>query len=249
MPRLNYVGTDPATPTDILNRGQGTVLINNAAIGRNVTSEMVESTATTLAAKSYIDLADANYVTVDYYQGRDALNVPTSSVGQPNGVASLSGGKIPTAQIPVLGAGYLRGPFGPTSITAVNNAATTPVKVADFTIGVQNVGFHALAYATVAVDSKPGGRPILEMRLSNGSAVYGSQTLIAQGVGRPMFDGRQIVAITPASDTTGASAPAHWPGSTNIVVSLWAYSTSSTPITVGSASVISAVVFLSRMVA
>lgn len=249
MPRLNYVGTDPATATDILNRGQGTVLIDNAPVGRTAASEMVETAAAGRAAKSYIDLADANYVTVDYYESRDALNVPAANLGQPNGVASLSGGKIPAAQIPVLGAGYLRGPFGPTSINAVNNATTTPVKVADFTIGVQSVGFHALAYATVAVDSKPGGRPILEMRLSNGSAAYGSQTLIAQGIGRPMFDGRQIVAVTPASDTTGASAPAHWAGSTNIVVSLWAYSSSSTPVTVGSASVISAAVFLTRMVA
>lgn len=249
MPRLNYVGTEPATSADILNRGQGTVLINNAVAGRTFASEMAEAAAAEKASKSYIDLADANYVTVDYYQGRDALNVPLASVGQPNGVASLSGGKIPGAQIPVLGAGYLRGPFGPTTINAVNNATTTPVKVADFAIGVQSVGFHALAYATVAVDTDPGGRPILEMRLSNGTAVYGSQTLIAQGIGRPMFDGRQIVSITPASATTGASAPAHWAGTTNIVVSLWVYSSSSTPVTVGSASVISAAVFLTRMVA
>lgn len=249
MPRLNYVGPEPSIGIELINRGQGTDIINNAIPNRSATTAAVEATANTYASKDYIDLADGNYTTVDYYQNKIGLNVYANQVGQPNGVASLVGGKIPIAQVPVLGSGYLKGPFGPTTTATSPTAGTTPVKVADFTIGVQSVAFQPLAYATVAVDTKPGGRPILEMRLSNGTANYGSQTLIAQGIGRPIYDGRQIVCVTPASDTTNAQSPSSWPGNTNIIVSLWAYSSSSVPITISSSAVLSAVVFLLRTTA
>lgn len=248
MPRLNYVGPDPATSTEILNRIQGSAIIGRALNSQNAASTLVEAAASTRAGKSYIDLADANYVTVDYYQDQDALNVATTKVGQPNGVASLVGGKIPDVQIPVLGSGYLKGPFGPTTVTTALNATTTKVKVADFAIGVQSLAFQPLAYAVVAVDTKPGGRPILEMRISNGTAAYDSQTLIAQGIGRPMYDGRQMVTVTPAS-AAGGSNPTPFASNTNIVVSLWVYSSSTTPVTVGASSLLSAAVFLMRMTA
>lgn len=249
MPRLNYVGPEPVAGTDLVSRLQGTAFIDRAIVNRSATSAAVEAAAANLAGKDYIDLADTNYVTSDYYQSRDALNVPTSLVGQPNGVATLTGGKIPVAQIPVLGAGYLSGPFGPTSITPASNVGTTPIKIADFVIGVQSVSFQPLGYAIVAVDTNPGGRPVLELRMSNGAANYASQTLIAQGIGRSMFDGRQIVAVTPASATTGASNPTPWLGTTNIVASLWAYSSSETSITIGASAVLSGAIFLTRMVA
>jgi hypothetical protein len=248
MPRLNYLGPDPANTDNILNRGQGTAILNAASVNRSATSVAVEAAAALRASKDYVDLQDANYATADYYQSQYALNVPSSSVGQPNGVASLVSGKIPSAQIPVLGQGYLKGPFGPTTITQVNNATTTPIKLAEFTIGNQSVSFQPLAYASVAVDSKPGGRPIIEIRLSNGTASYASQTLVAQGIGQPIFNGRQIVAVTPASDLTG-TAPTLWQANTNIVASMWVYSTTATPVTVSSSSVLSAAVYLLRMVA
>jgi hypothetical protein len=250
MPRLNYYGPDPATPTEVLNRGQGTVLITGSTTNRPGASAAVEAAAANLADKDYIDLADANYVTVDYYQGQDQFNVPVAKIGQPNGVAGLTGGKIPSAQIPTLGQGYFKGPFGPTAINPVSSATTTPVKIADFAIGVQSVTFQPLAYASLALDTKPGGRPIVEMRISNGPAAYGFQTLIAQGIGRPIYDGRQVITVVPASSSLGASVPTPWPGtSTDITVGLWVYSSSSVPVTITNTSVLSASVFLIRMVA
>jgi hypothetical protein len=63
-----------------------------------------------------------------------------------------------------------------------------------------------------------------------------------------------VVAITPASDIAGATnpatgnpTPAPWGMTTNIVVSLYVYSSSSTPVTVAATSVISAAVYLMRM--
>lgn len=247
MPRLNYVGPDPADGTDVLNRLQGNNLINAAPISRTASTEAIEAEATLRASKDFIDLADSDYATVEYYEGRDALNVPTASVGAPNGVAGLVGGKVPLVQLPVLGSGYLKGPFGPTAVYIVSNVTNTPVKLATFAIGNQSVAFHALAYATAAIDTTPGGAPVLEMRASNGAASYGSQILVAQGVGSPMHNGRQVVAVSPSADALGASNPAPWGVNTNIVVDLYVYSTTTTPVVVGSASLLSAVVYLMRM--
>ena len=246
MPRLNYVGPVPTDDGDMLNRLQGIDIINAATVNRTATTSSIETAAASKASKEAIDLADAAYATAEYYQGRDNLNVTTASIGAANGVAGLVSGKVPLAQLPVLGQGYLKGPFGPTTVNIVSSATTTPVKLAEFAIGVQSVAFAPLAYATAAVNTTPGGRPVLEMRISDGAAAYGDQTLIAQGIGRPIYNGRQIVSITPAS-SAGASNPAPFSVATNIVVSLWVYSTTNTPVSVSSSSLISAVVYLMRM--
>jgi hypothetical protein len=247
MPRLNYVGPVPTDDGDVLNRLQGTDLINAATVNRVATTSTIEAAAASKASKEAIDTADAAYSTAQYYQGRDALNVTAASVGAANGVAGLVSGTVPLAQLPVLGQGFLKGPFGPTTVNIVTNATTTPVKLAEFAIGVQSVAFHPLAYATAAVNTTPGGRPVLEMRISDGAAAYADQTLIAQGVGRSIYNGRQIVSVTPAAAMTGVSNPAPLSVSTNIVVSLWVYSTTTTPVSVSSSSLISAVVYLMRM--
>ena len=140
--------------------------------------------------------------------------------------------------MPVLGSGYLRGPFGPTTVYPVSGATTTAVKLADFAIGVQSVAFQPLGYAMVAVDTAPGGRPLIEMRISD--TATGTQTVFAQGIGRPTYAGRQIVAVTPGNATLGAANPLPYAVGTDIVVTLWVSSTTNTPVTVGSASLLSA---------
>lgn len=247
MPRLNYVGPAPTQGTEVLSQRQGIDLINAATINRTGVTTQIESAVATRAGADYIDTADATFATVEYYQGRDALNVPQSAVGTASGVAGLVSGKVPLAQLPVLGSGFIKGPFGPTTVNAVTSATTTPVKLAEFVIGNQSIGFHPMSYALVAVDTTPGGRPIVEMRMSNGAAAYSAQKLIGQGIGRTIYNGRQIVAVTPVWPTLGAASPEPWDVNTNIVASLYVYSSSAVSVQVGSASVLSAAVYLMRM--
>lgn len=254
MPRLKYVGPSSADDSDVVNRLQANTLLNAATVSRTTTTAAIETAAAQKASKKFVDDSDAAFATADYYQTQDLLNVPTSAVGVPNGVASLVSGKVPLTQLPVLGAGYLKGPFGPTSVNIVTNATTDWVKLAEFAIGVQSLVFHPLAYASVVVDTTPGGRPILEMRISNGAADRSSQTLIAEGFGRSIHTGKQVVAVTPASEiagatnpATGTTTPAPWGIFTNTVVSMYIRSSSSTPVSVAASSVISAAVYLMRM--
>ena len=83
--------------------------------------------------------------------------------------------------------------------------------------------------------------------MSNGAAAYSAQTLIAQGIGRAIYNGRQVVSVTPVWPTLGAASPEPWAVNTNIVASLYVYSSSSVPVQVGSSSLLSAAVYLMRM--
>lgn len=247
MPRLNYLGPEPSEDNQVLSRAHATSLITSGPTSRQAATTAVEDSAALLASKDYIDLADAKYATVEYMNAGDALNVAASSVGAPGGVAGLTGGKIPLQQLPVLGAGYMKGPFGPTSITPVASAGQTPVKLAEFTIGNQSVAFTPLAYATVLVDSKPGGRPVVELKMSNGAAVYANQTLIASGSGMPIYNGSQVIAVTPTA-AAGTANNITWAANTNIVATLWVRSLTTTTVSASGSSVLSAALFLARMV-
>lgn len=241
MPRLPYVGPEPARAIDLLTRSHGQAIIDTAPLTRTQVAITVEDQADDRAGKDYIDLADAGYATADYYQSVNALNIAATAIGAPDGVAALVDGTIPAAQLPVLGSGLLKGPFGPTTLTPVTGVTTTPATFAQFAIGNQSVAFQPWGYAVVAVDSKPGGRPIIDMRLNG--------VLIAQATGSPMYNGRQILTLVSGSETLGAANPGPWPLNTAITVTMTLASSSSVPMAVGSASVLSAAVYLLKMAA
>lgn len=241
MSRLSYVGAAPTGPLDVGNRLQARTILTSGSVNRTVVGSQINDAIALRASKTYIDTQDAQFQLPAYYQARDALNIPISSVGQPNGVAYLDAGtgKVPLSQMPALGQGYLLGPFGPTAVFGVT-AGSTPVKIADFNIGVQSMKFTPLIFATVITTSAAlGGRSVIEARMSEGSAVYASQTLIGRGTGRDFYVNKQAIAVSP----TGA--PGTFGITYNTWVSLWVKDlTQST--TVASEGILSASVWLMR---
>jgi hypothetical protein len=246
MPLL-YVGANPANGPDLVNRLQATNTLTGGPVNRTTVTSQIHTTATqTYAPKAYIDTQDATFALATYYQSQDALNVPSAVVGAINtdtngnpvalghtpagvsayGVASLDGnGQVPLAQMPVLGAGYLLGPFGPTSPVTAQTAGVggaAAQNFVNFAVGVQNIPFQPMVYATVIASCASGGRPVIEARMSNGQAPYASQTLIARGMGRGGFTDPQAIAVFPCGPS-GGETPASWPSTTNIFVSLWLF--------------------------
>ena len=260
---LVYLGARSTTTTATTASAQEVVttksavdIIADAAVNRTDVTAQIETYAKALAPKVTlfpgtssqeigVDNADANFVTPDYYTSRDLDNIPLTQLGVPNGIATLDAtGKIPAAQIPQLGSGYMRGPFGPTTV-ATFTGQTAMQTIATFNIGVQNIAAHPLCYATVLVDTDPGARPIVEMRMSNGAAAYGSQTLVAKGTGMSIFDGRQAVAVTPVSNSLSQADPAPWASTTNIVITMYVYTqNANVKMSVQAGGVASAAVFL-----
>lgn len=155
------------------------------------------------ASKTYTDAQDSTYAPVAYYPAQDALLVPNNTKGAVNGVATLGNdGKLPAAQTPVLGAGFVKGPYGPNSAFGGSTGAT-PLKIAQWnTVGYNVIGVP-WAYLNTSVLSD-GGRPVLEIRIGTSTqTAYADQTLIAQGFGRSLYNDWQMVTALPADADLG----------------------------------------------
>jgi hypothetical protein len=214
MVALAYVGAAPAAVRDTQNRAQ-----TETQLGSGVTRSYVTQRAANIAAGlvagapgpyaslSYVDLADQGFALPSYYQSQDLLNVPLSSVGAASGVAALdSGGKIPLAQLPNLGYSTLIGPYGCTNTYTGTTSGTTPMKIADWTIGVGAPVGPLLVFMAVLVKTNWYGRPIIEVRAGDPTqTTYASQTLVAQGIGRFPWVDYHTVNVMPAWATLGAT--------------------------------------------
>lgn len=253
MAGLDYRGPNAVDPTDIVNRGDLLAGLNTAAVNRTDVAGQVSVAAGLRASKTYIDNQDALYALPSYYQNRDALNIPVASRGAANGVASLdSNGKIPLAQLPALGAGYLLGPFGPRHLNASvavfsGSTGSTPLKICDWELGSQSVStFRPLAFMNALVSCTTGGWPVIEVKISDGAAAYADQTLVARGYGRTSFTDAQSVTVIPCPHTTGASGTSSPPTYSTPYLTAWLYDANGHSVTLGGSGVINAVIFLLR---
>lgn len=247
MARLSYVGPPAADDNDIISRSTAEQILDAGDVTRVQVAGDIATAVSLRASKAYIDQADSLYATVSYYQDQDNMNLPLLSIGQPNGAAALVSGEVPAEQIPAGGAGYLRGPYGATTRWTVTDVTDTPTRIAEFRIGVPSVAFRPLVYGVVMVDTEPGGQPIVEARISDGEALYSSQTLIGQGAGRPLHSGRQSVLVVPASATLGASGAGTYAADMDVYVAIYVYSSSSSvPVAVSSTGVASAALYFMR---
>lgn len=262
MSGMSYVGRAPATGTDVVTRIAEANVVAAASPGQVSAQTEINSLVALKAARAYVDTQASNYASPSYYQTRDLLNIPQAAVGAVNevqdvvtvlpsssyyGAASLdSTGKIPLPQVSPVGAGYALGPFGPTA-GFDGSTTSTPFKVADWNIGVQSLTFVAMVTCTVMMASTMG-KPVLEVRISNGQAVYGSQTLVARGVGRTCYSTPQAVSAWAYPGASGAHGPSGLtlPPNTNIWLSAWIYDALGQTVSAAPESVVNGAVTLIR---
>lgn len=256
MAGLAYVGATPNlnTGTDLVNR---LALNNTLATGVSrawVISEIANLSAP-YATMVYSDNQMALYAQPSYATTQEntlilksQLGVPTTTSPAVTGVATLdTGGKVPLAQMPNLGVGYVLGPYGTTATAGGGSTASTPVKIADFNIGTQSLNFHPWAFASVFIQATNNGRPCVELRISNGTpASYAASTLIAQGVARNAYNDYSSISVMPCPDTTGESPTQLYSPTYATWVSMWVYDLNGQTLNYTSNAVASASVFLIR---
>lgn len=260
MSGLNYVGAPPATSPDIVNKlavsAQIAITTPNQASVQGQIDVLTSGGSPTYATKSYVDTQDATFQPISYYQSQDALNVPTTSRGVASGVASLDGTtKVPIAQIPVLGAGYLRGPYGTTAQPGAGtgafpqSTASTPIKIADINIGVSSLLFQPLVFCSAFVTGTALARPVIEVRIANStsSTTYAASTLVAMGVGRNLYADYHAITVVPVGSTTGTS-PASLATNYNVWLTVWLYDANNDGVTIAT-GLSSCSVFLARQAA
>lgn len=240
MAGLTYVGADDTDPRSIETRlsAEGNL---NQGVSRSYVSGRIAEKMATRATKTYVDTADEQFAPVAYYSERDALLVPLTAKGVASGVATLNAsGKVPAAQIPVLGAGMLRGPWGANQSFG-GTTGSTPLKVAQWNLGVLGVTGIPLAFMSTSVQSTDG-RSAIEIRIGDSTqTTYVAQTLIAQGFGREWYQDYQMIAVLPCPPVGFALNPA-----TNYILNAWLIDTNGGQSTTQVGSIATASFFAAR---
>lgn len=261
MSALSYVGKVPTDAQGVATKLRASQLVAAANPSQVSAQTEINTQVALKAAKAYVDGQASLYTTPTYFQAQDQLNIPQAAVGAVNkvngtptalpnsayyGAAALdSTGKIPLAQVSPVGAGYVLGPFGPTA-GFNGSTTTTPFKIADWNIGIQSVTFIPMVFCALLAQSAMG-KPIVEIRMSNGSAPYASQTLVARGEGRSCYQSPQVISACSVPGVNGATGPGTAnPPTMNIWLSAWIYDALGQTVTVANNSIVSAPVFLMR---
>jgi hypothetical protein len=170
----------------------------------------------------------------------------TGTPGTLYGAATLDAtSRVPLNQTPVAGGGYVRGPWGPTTV-ATGTTAATPLRIADWNIGVANVQFRPWAFLSAFVTSA-SGQPVIEIRMSDSTIApaFASMTPIAQGVGRNLFNDYHAITVIPAPDTTGVT-PSLLPTTYNVWMTAWLWDLNATSVTISTGGVASGAACLLR---
>ncbi|QDH91876.1 hypothetical protein SEA_PHRAPPUCCINO_201 [Mycobacterium phage Phrappuccino] len=223
-----------------------------AGLSRAYTDGRVAELAASRATKVYVDTQDAAYADADYYTSRDALNIPNSARGAANGVASLDGaGRIPAAQVPALGFGVMRGPWGITS-TFGGTTGRTPLKIAEFNIGRTTWNFQPLVYLTALIEATFKARPVVEIRIGQpADTTYASQTLVGSGAGRAVFNDLQAINVlaggAPGAMSDGVQT--YYGPNFDTRLTVWAYNDldNSGQLTVGTSAIWTAAAYIMRV--
>lgn len=256
MVNLPYVGDTPAHPGDLATRDSVTTTVNALVPSRTtVTAQVTGLAASTYATQTYIDTQDSNYADRSYVDAHDALNILNSStiLGQPNGVATLdSATKVPLAQMPNMGSGYILGPFGMTarSNTDVDTSSSpaTKVLIGEWNLGVRNIPFRPLVFLNCFAKSV-GGQPLIEIKMADTLTVpsyAAAGEVIGQALGRTLWTDFQSLNVIPGPNTAGMAAT-NLPNSYRIYITAWLSDLSSTAgVVMASDNVASASVYLVR---
>lgn len=213
-----YVGPVGAAGSDLLTRSGVDQQYANAPVSQGAVAAQVTAAVSALATQTSVNNALNAYVQPAAITAQTALLLPTSQIGVPSiaadptatpptlavtGVASLdSTGKVPLAQLPAQGAGYLSGPWGPTA-TFSAAASTVPAKIADWNLGATGVSFYPRAWMSLLVAATNLGRPVVEVWMSNAQMTYGQGILVARGMGRDFWNDLMTVNVVPMPSRAG----------------------------------------------
>ena len=218
MSSLKYAGRVGTTNNQIVSR----LSVDQAfasGITRGSVDDSVALIADTKARTDYVDAQDANLATTGYVSQQDGLLVPASKKGAINGVASLDANKyIPTTQLPPMGRGKIRGPYGLTSRNAgtaspssSGSGASNYAKIGSWNLPAPGFVWRPMVFMTCLVGAwRTADKAIAEGRADVECRVGGSynSTICASGRGSLNVRGYQGVNVQPNTDLksqTGAS--------------------------------------------
>lgn len=213
MAGLYYVGKAPSVDRDLVTQVQAKGVFGTG-VSRNYVMDQITAKTAVKITKKQVDEWDSGYSPVTYYQQQDQLLLPIAAKGAVGGVASLteepalskagsSDYVINSEQLPVLGAGTLRGPYGMNKQYGKGNIGGVPTLIGEWQYSPDSTNFvmpvtgYLLPFLQVAVQNTTG-RTVLEVRVGT-SKLYADQKSIAMGYGRTWFEGYQMITVLPSA--------------------------------------------------
>lgn len=249
MAGLKYVGppyTTDSNTQDVLSKNDVDTEFTNATVSQVSVQAAINTAVAGYASQNYVNTALNSYAQPNYLTQEEAELIPTSSIAIPGGLAPLGvSGTIPNAFVPDLGIGYVLGPFGATTTYGVS-AGAVPVKIADWSIGPPGVSFQPMVFMTLLVSASNGGRPVVEVRMSAGSAGYTAQTLVARGVGRNNWNDLQAISVVPVPAAPGLTGGSGYAATYNVWLSAWLYDANSENVSIETDSIVNSACFFIR---
>jgi hypothetical protein len=206
----------------------------------------------TLSLQVSVNNALSAFIQPGYLAGPNVAGslIPKTDVGVAGGIAPLNAsGVIPSQYVPSLGVGYCLGAWGPTQLYNVTNATATPTKLCDWgNIGQPGISFQPVSFMVVFATGIAGARPVVEVRISSGSATYANQTLIARGVGRNCWNDLQTIPVLPFPASSGHTgvAGSGYPATYNFWATAWIYDLNSQGVSVQQSNIANAAIYLVR---
>lgn len=220
MVALQYAGASGADPTDVATKRTVDVEIANTAPNQVSVQTDINNAIANRVTREYVDAQDGRYAPASEPGIKDrARNVLKTEINAPGGPVALVNSMIPTTFLPLLGEGYVLGPYPWSAIYKVTTSAATPgtaTKIGTVTTeGIPNTRpYWPMCFSTVLVNADRQGLPVVEIR--KGDSPGGA--LLAVGRGRTMFTGHQGISVVPVGDgawTNGTGAA--------LTVSMWLY--------------------------
>ena len=207
MSSLSNVGKPPVKPQGLETKAQVDDHLASGASSKLSVDARVAALAALKASKADVDNADSAFALSSYHPAQDLLYVPKTAKGVAGGVAALgSDGKIPSSQLPTLGTGWLRGPYGHVNAYTLTTLPGEKRVIADWGSrpGVTATRCQPLVWMSVSVGCARYGRPVVEVRAGGvADTTYESQVLVARGSGRLYYEDYQTVTVQPCADVAG----------------------------------------------
>ncbi|QZE10553.1 hypothetical protein SEA_SCOOBYDOOBYDOO_238 [Mycobacterium phage ScoobyDoobyDoo] len=244
MAGLSYVGAPDTNARQVETRQSAETQLTTG-VSRSYVAGRVTELMASRATKTWVDSRDETYAPVSYYSAQDGLLVPLTAKGVASGVATLNASsKVPAEQLPTLGAGILRGPWGADqSFGGTTN--DVPLKIAQWNLGVTGVRGHPLVFLATSIQSQ-GGRPVIEVRVGNSTqTTFAAQTLVARGYGRELYNDWQVVTVLPVPAVDGA-VPDAWHPATDLLVNAWLFDDGGGMSTTQVGSIATAALYMAR---
>lgn len=227
MSEVFYVGAQADDDIEVEDKS-GVETILNAGLSRDAAQARIDDAVALKASKVYVDGQDSTFATSSYHLTQNAALIPVEARGAANGVASLDAArKVPGQQIPFMGSGLIKGPYGANSLYA-GATGTTPLKVAEWTATVYGVIGNPLVFMNISTQCS-SDRTVIEIRIGNSTQTsYVSQKLIARGYGRGGYTDWQTISVIPATTILGETQDGvqdTYSASTSWLINAWMYNT------------------------